>query len=440
MKTQQGYYNIEAPDYATEIALLVNADTDTVIYGKNADEITSPSALTKLVTALVALEKCDNLQTKIKCSGKAIESLLGTYSTVANLKAGEVTTLEMLLYAMLLPSANDASEVIAYHFGNGDPQVFVDDMNKYVQKLGCKNTYFANASGLDDNGTKGFTSDSQSRTTAEDMYLISKAAMRNDTILKITNKYGKTMPKTNKSGERELYNTNPLINNYSPYYYENAQGLKTGSSDKTGSCLVTTATKDGYTYIAIAMNGKTNYSMDGSTWNTAFLMCRYMLRWAFDNISMRVVADKTYNLGEMPVKYGQGSDYVAMVPQEDISAIIHADINVEDLKVKYDSDFPEEIKAPVKQGDVIGKGKLVYKGVVVSEITLVAQQDVKKNYVWALFGWVEKLLSSKLFVTLFVLVIIALIVYLSFTNKKRKNRRRRKNRVDIVKDYSKLAK
>lgn len=440
VKTSGGYYNIEAPEYATEIALLVNTDTDTVIYGKNEDKLTSPASFVKIVTAMVALSKCDNLQTKITCSKKAVQSLLGTYSTVIDLEAGEVTTLEMLLYAMFLPSANDAAQVIAYHFGNGDPRNFVDDMNEYVQKLGCKNTHFANATGFDDDSVKGFTSDTQNRTTASDMYLIAKAALKNDVIVRISSKYGKTMPETNKSDERELYNTNPLINNYSSYYYENAIGLKTGSSEKSGACVVTSATKDGYTYIAIAMKGKTNYAMDGDTWNTSCLMCRYMLRWAFDNITMRVIADTSYNLGEMPVAYGQGSDYVAMVPEKDVSAIIHTDINVDDLTVKFSNDFPEKIKAPVKQGEVIGKAKLMYKGVVVSKVTLVAQQDVKKNHIWAMFGWVEKLLSSKLFVAIVIIIIVALIIYLVLTNKKRKNKKRRKNRVEIVKDYSKLAK
>ena len=441
VKTVNGFYDIEAPKYTPDIALLVNADTDTVIFSKNADKVTAPASLVKIVTAMVALKKTSDLNTKITCSEKAIESLSGTYSTVMGLKAGEVTTLEMLLYGMFLPSANDAAAVIADHFGKGDQQKFVDEMNEYVKGLGCKNTHFANAHGLDAESVKGFDNKKQNQTTAYEMYLISKAAHANDNIVKISSKYGKTKPKTNKTNdERFLYNTNPLINNYSYYYYDGAIGLKTGGTDKAGSCLITSATKDGYTYIAICMGGKTNYPLDGENRNTSYLMCRYLLKWAFSNIRMRIIADTSYNIGEVKVKYGQGSDYVALVPQNDISAIIHKNITVEDLKVEYAEDFPTQIKAPVKQGDVVGKAKLIYDDVQVAEITLVAQQTVKKNYLWATFSWLEKLMNSKLFVTVVIVGVVGFIVYLALTKKKRQRRKRRKNSIDIVKDYSNLAK
>ena len=304
VKTVNGCYDIDAPEYETDIALLVNADTDTVIYSKNADMITAPASLTKIVTAMVALSKCDDLQTVITCSQKAVDSLLGTGSSIAGLKGGEKTTFEMLLYCLFLPSANDAAQVLAEYFGNGDSAAFVAEMNAYVQSLGCKNTHFANAHGLDDSDVAGFDSDTQNRTTASDMYLIAKAALQNDHIRKISSKYGKTMPETNESEVRYLYNTNPLLNSYSYYFYEGAVGLKTGTTDKAGCCLISSATKNGYTYISIAMKGNDQYVADGERRNTAFLMCRYMLRWAFSNVEMKVLADSTYNIGEVSVKYG----------------------------------------------------------------------------------------------------------------------------------------
>ena len=439
VKTINGNYDIEAPEYTPDIALLVNADTDTVIYSKNADKVTAPASLVKIVTAMVALNKTSDLNTKITCSEKAIESLTGSYSTIMGLKAGETTTLEMLLYGMFLPSANDAAAVIADHFGNGDQQKFVDEMNEYVKSLGCKNTHFANPHGLDAKSVKGFDNDKQNQTTAYDMYLISKAALANDNIVKISSKYGKTMPKTNKYDDvRYLYNTNPLVNNYSYYFYDGAIGLKTGATDKAGSCLVTSATKDGYTYIAIAMGGKTDYQLDGENRNTSYLMCRYLLRWAFSNIRMRIVADTSYNIGEIKVKYGQGSDYVALVPKDDISTIIHKKIAIEDMTIEYSEDFPTEIKAPVKQGDVIGNAKLMYNDVEIAEITLVAQQSVKKNYLWAMFSWLEKLMESKLFVAFVILVVIGSVAYFVLTKKKRQQKKRRKNSIEVIKDYSKL--
>lgn len=432
-------YDIDPPKYETEIALLVNADTDTVIYEKNADTVTAPASLTKLVTALVVLSKGVSLDTEITCSDEAIESILGTGSSVAGLYAGETTTLEMLMFCLLLPSANDAAAVLAYHFGNGSEQAFVDEMNEYVKNLGCKNTHFANPHGLDDDSVKGYDSDTQGRTTASDMYLIAKEALKNETMVRMTSKYGKTMPATNKSDIRYLYNTNALLNSYSYYYYEETVGLKTGTTDKAGSCLITSATKNGYTYIAIAMRGKSDYVLEGEERNTAFLMCRYMLKWAFSNMQMKVLADTTHNMGEVKVKFGKGSDYVALVPSASVSAVVLEDISIEDMTVVLNDGFPEEIDAPVKAGQTVGKGKLMYGDIVVSEIELVAANDVKKNYIWAAFSLIEKAVGNKYFVIAAVAVVIVVLILFNATKKKRRKNERRKSHIDVVSDFSNLS-
>ncbi len=440
VKTSKGYYDIDLPEYATDIALLVNADTDTVIYSKGADTVTSPAALTKVVTALVSLSKTQDLNTEIVCSQKAVDYIKGKGTTIRSLMPGEKTTLEMLLYCLFLPSANDAAAVLAFHFGGGDEKKFVAEMNEYVKALGCENTYFANCTGIDDNSIPGYDSTTQNRTTASDMYLIAKDALKSDIIQKISSQYGKTMPKTNMYKERFLYNSNQLLNSYSFYFYDKAIGLKNATSDKAGACLVSGATKDGYTYIAVAMQGNTDYYSYGQKCNTSFLMCRYMLKWAFSNIKMRLLADSTYNVGEVSVKYGRGNDFVGLVPEKDISAVVHKDITIDDITVKYERNFPKEVKAPVKQGEVIGKASLYYKDVKVSEINLVARETVKKNHIWAMFSWLERLMRSKVFIVVIILIVIAFAVYILATKNSRRRRKRRKQSVDIVKDYSKLSK
>ncbi len=436
-------YNIDSPAYETEIALLVNADTDTVVYAKNADMVTAPASLTKIVTALVVLDKGDSLSTQITCSEEAINSILGTGSSIAGLYAGEKTTIEMLLYCLFLPSANDAAAALAYHYGKGDEQVFVNDMNAYVEKLGCKNTYFSNPHGLDDESDPGFTSEYQSRTTASDMYIIAKHALQNETIKKISSKYGKTMPATNKSGERYLYNTNPLINDYSFYHYDDPYaeviGLKTGTTDKAGTCLITSAKKNGYTYIAIAMKGVNDYYIEGEGRNTAFLTCRYMLKWAFNNLSMKTLADTDRVLGEVSVEFGRGVDYVSLVPSEPIKAVVLNDVTIDNMTVKYADDFPDKVKAPVEEGEQIGKAYLMYNDVVIKEITLSAGDTVKKNYIWAMFNWVVKLVQSPAFYVSLIVLAVLLCMFFMSTKKQRKQKKRRKNTIDVVSDYSRLG-
>ncbi len=441
VKTTNGVYDIDAPDYESEIALLVNADTDTIIYSKNAYEVTAPASLTKIVTALVVMSKNDPFDTQITCSRDAVDSLLGTGSSIVGLLADEVVSLEMLMYCLMLPSANDAAVVLAEYYGNGDVQAFVDEMNTYCKSIGCTNTFFANPHGLDDESIEGFNGTTQNQTTAYDMYLIAKEALKNDTLKAISSKYGKTMPPTNKYNEnRYLYNTNALLNDCNPHYYEGAEGLKTGTTDKAGACLVTSAKKDGYTYIAVAMKGGYSYFENGQTMNNSFATCRYMLQWAFNNIKMKILADNTYNVGEVAVKFGRGNDYVALVPSADITAVVHEDISIDDMEVVLSDNFPEEVSAPVKKGDVIGTANLMYGDMLVGEITLVAQQDVKKNHLWAMFSWLENVFSSKTLVIIIIGVVLVLIIFVFIINNTRKKRKRKKNRVTIVKDYSKLAK
>jgi len=435
----QSVYDIEAPEYESDIALLVNVDTDTVIYSKNADMITAPASLTKIVTALVVLDKGDALSKQITCSEEAINSILGTGSSIAGLYAGEKTTVEMLLYCLFLVSGNDAAAVVAHHYGKGSEQAFVNDMNAYVAKLGCKNTYFSNPHGLDDENDPGFSSKNQSRTTANDMYIIAKHALQNETIRKISSKYGKTMPKTNKSGVRYLYNTNPLLNDYSYYYYAGAVGLKTGTTDKAGACLISSATKNGYTYISIAMKGVTDYYLDGEARNTAFLTCRYMLKWAFNNMEMKILADTDRILGEAPVEFGRGYDYVSLVPSEPIKAVVLNDVSIDDLTVNYSADFPETVKAPIEEGEAIGKAYLLYNDVVITEVTLSAGHTVKKNYIWAMFNWVVKLVKSPAFYVSLIVLALLLCLFFMSTKKQRKQKKRQKNTINVVNDYSRLG-
>ena len=110
------------------------------------------------------------------------------------------------------------------------------------------------------------------------------------------------------------------------------------------------------------------------------------------------------------------------------------------MKIKFAEDFPEQVDAPVKKGDVIGKAELLYDGVHIADLTLVAQDDVKKNYLWATFNWLEKIMSSKAFIITVIVIAVVLVILFFATKNERRRRKRRKNRIDIVKDYSKLAK
>jgi D-alanyl-D-alanine carboxypeptidase len=173
--------------------------------------------------------------------------------------------------------------------------------------------------------------------------------------------------------------------------------------------------------------------------NTAFLMCRHLLEWAFSNVKMKTLADESYVLAEAGVKYGRGSDYVGLVPSKPINAVVHKDITIDDMTIKLPEDFVAELDAPVEKGQIVTMASLMYDDVKIADVELVAVQTVKKNYLWAAFNWVEKIASSKYFFVILTFIIVVILVLLGAGKKKRKKKKRLKNQINVVKDYSNLA-
>lgn len=136
-----------------DIVLLVNTDSDTVIFDKNADKHSAPASLTKIVTCILVLENCDNLDTGITCKRSVLDGLYAQNASTAGILAGETLTVRELLYCLMIPSAADAANMLADYIG-GSLENFTVMMNDFVKTLGCENTNFINAHGLDGNGGK----------------------------------------------------------------------------------------------------------------------------------------------------------------------------------------------------------------------------------------------------------------------------------------------
>lgn len=234
--------------------VLYDETADQVLYSKNADEKCYPASLTKLATALVALDyaKPDDVFTL----GSEV-SMISPGSSRAYLTAGTRLTMENLLQALLIPSGNDAAYAIAVQVGRiigDDPDMdryaavslFCKEMNKKAKELGCKKTKFLNPDGYHEDGHY---------TTAADMLLFARAAVKNDTIKGIM-----SQPQVSVrflSGQSATWqNSNRLLIPDNPYTYEGAFGLKTGTTDEAGMCLAACATRDGRTSIVIVMGSE----------------------------------------------------------------------------------------------------------------------------------------------------------------------------------------
>ncbi|NMP38230.1 MAG: D-alanyl-D-alanine carboxypeptidase [Clostridiales bacterium] len=426
-------YNYALEENYCEISLLASVDTGAVIFDKNSHMRAAPASLTKIVTASLALEKCPNLDTPVVVPASAITALNGTGSSMAGLKAEETVPMRELLYCLLVKSANEAANVIADYIGGGSIDAFVAMMNEYAVATGCTETHFVNAHGLDD---------PDHYTTAYDMFLLAKRAIENATFCEIVAKYGHTMPATDKSDVRYLYNTNGMLNSYSEYYYEYAKGIKTGTTPEAGSCLLSLARKDGYSYIAVAMKGtNTDTDGDGQLENVAMLACRDMFKWAFANLKLKTVTQTTDPVAVVNVELAKDVDHVRIVPAQEIVALVPKSTERGGLLIEV---IPEQtvlsVEAPVTKGQVLGKARVLYAGEELATVDLISAEDIQRNPVAAALAGIKKVLTStafKIIAAIFVLALAAFVVIWYLTYQKMKKKR---NKIHVVKNYRDINK
>ncbi len=394
----------------SDCLLLVSADNSEVIFEKNAGKQTAPASLTKVVTAIVVLENCPDLNALVTVNESCIKELSGTGSSLGGLMAGEQMSVYDLLCCLLLKSANEAATALADHVSGGDRAKFISMMNETAQKLGCDNSHFVNPHGLDDE---------DQYVTARDMAKFILHAMEFPAFEEITGRSTYTLAKTNLQEERKLYSTNFMLNNaYKDYYCKYVKGGKTGSTSTAGRCMVAFASHDGYNYIAVALNSPFyDVDNDGVNENGAFLDCKEMFEWAYKNIELVAIADTTQIVGQVPVKYAKDTDYITLSPAETVYSLVPEGTQSTGLLVEpIEGTLPKSLKAPVKKGEVICRAKVMYAGQVIKEIDLVANMDVRMS-VFSFIGstaksifshWIVKILAIAVIIALIVLIVLRL--------------------------------
>lgn len=398
-----------------KVDLLVSLDDGSVIVEKNADTPVAPASLTKVMTALVVLKNEKDLSRKMVISAEAIESLYGTGSSTSGLKVGEEISIYNMLCCLLIPSGNDAAVALAVEYG-GSVAGFVEKMNATALALGCKNTNFENPHGLDSPNHK---------TTANDLVLIAKEALEYSEFQTIVASNTYKLPETNMNKERTIVNTNFLISPYRvSYYNKNVKGIKTGSTEDAGKCLISYASKDGYNYMAVAMGGdQIDTDGDGITENQAFMDSNHMYNWAFKNLKYEIITQQGQFVCSVPLDYCSDYESAKLVAATEVLALVPQGNDSESVSFNP-VDVPEKLAAPLKKGDAAGKAEILFAGQVIGTVDLVVAEDA--NY--DLFLYIKSvILSSKAFISIVVAVIVIFVVaYVAFfiyTNNKRKKQR-----------------
>ena len=322
-------------------AVLYQPENDIFLYSKSADTKMPMASTTKIMTALVALDGT-SLQDTVIIDERAV----GVEGSSAYLKAGEVLTIEELLYALLLQSANDAAVAIACHVA-GDVDAFALLMNDKAKDLGLSCTNFTNPHGLDDK---------EHYTTARELAIITAEAMKNESFRKITSTYKKTFSTEDRT--RTYVNHNKMLLNY-----EGCIGVKTGYTQRSGRCLVVAAERNGLEFISVTLDAPNDWSD-----HTKLLDYGYD---TLERIDLAKVDEYCYNV---PIINGD-KESILVTNDKDISIIVK----------KGDRSLSKHIKliryavAPISEGDVLGEIIFTIDGKEVDRCHLIARENAGSN-------------------------------------------------------------
>lgn len=248
--TPQSESRLTEPEIEAEGAVLMDGATGKVLYGKNQDQQFFPASITKVMTALLVLENC-RLDDTVTFSSSATTNL-ESGAVSLDITEGDRLSVEQCLYGLMLKSANEIGNGLAEHVA-GSVAGFAERMNAKARELGCGNTHFANPHGLND---------ATHKTTPQDMALIMRAALQNDTFRRITTTRSYEFPATKKAGARTITMGHKMLYPTDSRYYEGVIGGKTGYTSLAGNTLVTGAERNGVQLIVVVMKAKQTHYTD----------------------------------------------------------------------------------------------------------------------------------------------------------------------------------
>ena len=394
---------------------LENLDTDSPVFEKDADARRFPASTTKIMTYIITAEHISDFKnTYVTVKDKVLSALDGTGSSTAGLVAGEKLSIYQLLCSMMIPSGNDAALILADYVGGGDTSRFVEMMNQKAQELGCTGTHFSNPHGLND---------PNHYTTVRDMGKIAKYAMTLPEFNNITNMTGSDC----LGEDRYLITTNYMIDaaRGGDYYYEYASGIKTGSTgNDSGYCLVSTASKNGYTYLCVAY-GAPYEDKDGNSYDTgAMIDSANLYEWAFNNLSIKTILDKNDLVKEVKINYAWNKDSIQLIPAKGYTEIMPDDVSLESIDRTFN--VPEEIDAPVREGDKVGTVTLSYANQDIATVDLLASESVDRSDLLTAADGLKTIATSKWFIIALITVGVLVIIYIMVVGVyKRRNKSHR---------------
>lgn len=401
------------PNILSETAVLIDSETGTIIAEKNANQKMYPASTTKIMTAILAIEM-GKLTDVITVDDDTPYEIEGSHVA---LESGEILTLKDLLYALMLPSANDAASTIAKHYGKST-EGFVKLMNDKAKELGANNTHFANPHGLHDDNHY---------TTAYDLALITRYAMKNEIFREIVSTIKYEIQPTNKKSETRYFTTlNKLLYSntsnqiyvdgaYISPYYEGTTGVKTGYTPEAGNTLVASVKRSDTELIAVIMKG---VSLE------IYQDAHNLFNYGFNEYQSTTLINKNTFIQNIQIENGDNKE-ISVITENDLKILTNKE-SLDNIKSKV---IINDIKLPLEKNSVIGKLEYYLNDQILGSVNLITPTSVKSTAVESNENIILKLFKS---ITVFMLILVIIIFLVRLYNSvriklNRKKRRRKYN-------------
>lgn len=327
---------------SAQSAVVIDAESGRVLFAQNAEKKMGMASTTKIMTAIAAIENAD-----INSIATVSNNAYGVEGSSMYLVLGEKLSLEDLLYGLMLVSGNDAATAIAEHV-SGTSQAFANLMNEKAVEIGALNSNFTNPHGL---------SDENHYTTALDLARITAYGLKNPKFREIVSTKTKSIPWKDHDYNRKLVNHNKFLN-----LYDGCIGVKTGFTKATGRCLVTAVEKDGMCLVCVTLNAPDDWNDHSALYDSVFSI-----------YNPKLLKTKSDILLSAEIKNGT-KNAVDLVPQNDLYIPVKED---EESKISINCEAFEELEAPIKKGDILGRLTVSINEKKCGEFPLCSAEDIE---------------------------------------------------------------
>ena len=400
-------FDIDQSSASVEAYYLCDIKNNVVMAQNNCDALISPSSTVKIMTACIVLESGIDTEAIVEITDKILQNVSGRNM---ELKAGNRLTVDDLLYAMLCGGFNDATIALVYAVS---PTIyeFVGLMNEKATELGMLSTHYANPTGMEATAAK---------TTVNDLAILAKYMSGNAKFVEICSAKYYQISDGAVCKYKTIYNRSSLLSNY-----KGLANFNTGSSD-LGDCAIIFYKTESSTLISIVMNALPINDTDTTNYAEAF--SKELISHASNNYSSRLVKDKKTPITSLPVKYSISKSNIDLFLSEDVTLFLSNEIDPQADLIYQVEIYGNELKAPIKSGDVVGMLTVSHNGILLHSTPIIAVDDVDRNNFLFAMDVMKDFITGKCFIIILIAFALCSLYIVSNKKRNRKMKRRRRKR------------